>query len=128
MQSEVEYLQRMGVELTTLTTLLAPTSGTITLNGFDVTKERLDTRKSFGIVFQDPSLDTELTAYENMEIHAVLYGQPRELRRGRTRELLERTGTGSLEDAFLQLTGKTIRPEEASATDGLRQVARMWRR
>ena len=71
-----------------LTTLLEPTGGTICLNGYDVMKDPRDTRKSFGIVFQDPSLDTELTAYENMEIHAVLYGLPRDLREKRTEELL----------------------------------------
>src|SRR3954468_24526484 len=55
-----------------LTTLLAPTSGTMALNGFDPLTHGNDVRKSFGIVFQDPSLDIELTAYENMVIHAVL--------------------------------------------------------
>lgn len=57
-----------------LTTLLKPTSGSIVLNGFDVTHEQDKARKSFGIVFQDPSLDDELTAYENMQFHAVLFG------------------------------------------------------
>src|ERR1700704_4817247 len=56
-----------------LTTLLAPTNGEILLNGFDPTKNQSDVRNSFGIVFQDPSLNDELTAYENMELHAVLY-------------------------------------------------------
>src|ERR1700679_1291414 len=53
-----------------LTTLLTPTSGSITLNGFDVIHHPNRVRRSFGIIFQDPSLDTELTAYENMIIHA----------------------------------------------------------
>src|SRR5579871_3828309 len=57
-----------------LTTLLKPTSGTLTLAGHDVTKAQDEVRKSFGIVFQDPSVDTEMTAYENMELHAALYG------------------------------------------------------
>src|SRR6185437_8193057 len=57
-----------------LTTLLTPTSGTITLNNFDVIHDQDNARKSFGIVFQDPSLDDELTAYENMQFHAVLFG------------------------------------------------------
>ena len=59
-----------------LTTLLRPTSGKLSLAGHDVTKAQDKARKSFGIVFQDPSLDTELSAYENMELHAVLYGVP----------------------------------------------------
>jgi|SRR5579872_1950619 len=56
-----------------LTTLLEPTSGTILLNNFNVLSEKNNVRKSFGIVFQDPSLDDELTAYENMQFHAVMY-------------------------------------------------------
>ncbi|MBU6427013.1 ATP-binding cassette domain-containing protein [Patescibacteria group bacterium] len=60
-----------------LTTLLHPTSGTLELNGMDPVKHPHDVRKSFGIVFQDPSLDDELTAYENMFFHAGLYGLPR---------------------------------------------------
>lgn len=59
-----------------LTTLLHPTSGTIELNGFDPAKDPYGARHSFGIVFQDPSLDDELTALENMELHAVLYKVP----------------------------------------------------
>ncbi len=59
-----------------LTTLLAPTRGHLQINGYDPVKEQSAVRRSFGIVFQDPSLDGELTAYENMELHAVLYGVP----------------------------------------------------
>lgn len=57
-----------------LTTLLLPTAGEILLNGYNVSTEKDKARKSFGIVFQDPSLDDELTAYENMQFHAVLFG------------------------------------------------------
>src|SRR5690349_17126218 len=53
-----------------MTTLLRPTSGRLYLNGHDVEREQDEARKSFGIVFQDSSVDTELTAYENMELHA----------------------------------------------------------
>jgi ABC-2 type transport system ATP-binding protein len=60
-----------------LTTLLKPTSGAISLAGFDVTKKQDAARKSFGIVFQDPSLDDQLTAYENMWLHAVMYNVPK---------------------------------------------------
>ena len=72
-----------------ITTLLRPTEGKIFLNGHDVAHEPDKARKSFGIVFQDPSVDSELTAYENMELHAVLYGVPRSERRSRINELLE---------------------------------------
>jgi ABC-2 type transport system ATP-binding protein len=59
-----------------LTTLLHPTSGAISLNNIDTVIHPEKARKTFGIVFQDPSLDDELTAMENMEFHAVLYKIP----------------------------------------------------
>ncbi|HUC87987.1 MAG TPA: ATP-binding cassette domain-containing protein [Candidatus Binatia bacterium] len=71
-----------------LTTLLKPTSGSLKLAGHDVTKAQDAARKSFGIVFQDPSVDIELTAYENMELHAVFYGLSRKAARPRIEELL----------------------------------------
>jgi ABC-2 type transport system ATP-binding protein len=72
-----------------LTTLLDPTHGEVKINNHDLKKERDDVRRSFGIVFQDPSLDDELTAYENMEFHAILYGEPKATRGGRIEELLK---------------------------------------
>lgn len=72
-----------------LTTLLEPTSGEIILNGFSPIKDQAKVRKSFGIVFQDPSLDDELTVWENMEFHGVLYQVPKKLRRQRIDELLK---------------------------------------
>ena len=214
-----------------LTTLLQPTSGTLELNGLNPTVQKEEARKQFGIVFQDPSLDQDLTAWENMELHGVLYNVPRDVRRQRTemllklfdlwdrrdaqvkqfsggmrrrleiargflhtpkilfldeptlgldpqsrnqlwthvkslnetervtvfltthymdeadrvahriaiidhgrivamgssRELKERTGKESLEEAFLALTGTTIREETAGAADQMRQFAKMWR-
>jgi len=71
-----------------LTTLLRPTSGTIALDGLDPATKPLDVRRRFGIVFQDPSLDGELTAYENMELHGVLYHVPRRERTERIEKLL----------------------------------------
>jgi len=215
-----------------LTTLVAPTSGTIAIDGLDPRKNPHDVRRRFGIVFQDPSLDGELTAYENMELHGVLYHVPRRPRaeriqslltlfelwdrrdgfvktfsggmkrrleiargllhtpkilfldeptlgldpqsrnqlwthvkhlnetervtvfltthymdeadrvarriaiidhgrivaQGSSQELKAQTNTDSLEQAFLALTGSTIRDERADAADQMRQVARMWRR
>lgn len=72
-----------------LTTLLAPTSGQITLNGYDPLHDQKAVRNSFGIVFQDPSLDEELTAYENMEFHAVLYKVPAQEREEKIKKLLQ---------------------------------------
>lgn len=214
-----------------LTTLLNPTSGSIMLNGYNPTTDASAVRKSFGIVFQDPSLDDELTAWENMEFHGVIYGVPKKLRRERIDQLLKfvelddrrnslvkefsggmrrrleiargllhhpkvifldeptlgldpqtrnhmwsylrelnksegitvfftthymeeadriaqriavidhgkiiaigtsaelkaQTGKTSLEDAFLELTGKVIREEEAGSVDQMRKMGRMWR-
>jgi ABC-2 type transport system ATP-binding protein len=214
-----------------LTTLLRPTSGEITLDEINSVVHPEKARKSFGIVFQDPSLDDELTAWENMEFHAVLYKIPRneiktriekflnfvelwdrrndlvktfssgmkrrlEIARGllhkpeilfldeptqgldpQTRnkiweylqnlnketqitvfftthymeeaeqvagriaimdhgkilqietadKLMDQTGSKSLEEAFLKLTGTAIRDEEASGTDKLRAHAFRWR-
>jgi ABC-2 type transport system ATP-binding protein len=213
-----------------LTTLLKPTSGSIELDGLNPALKQNEVRQRFGIVFQDPSLDGELTAWENMEIHGVLYHVPHKLRRQRTEELLEQfelwerrkdrvktfsggmkrrleiargflhtpkilfldeptlgldpqsrnqlwthvkkvneaekvtvmltthymdeadrvahrvgvidhgklvaqgtpqaiteqTGSATLEDAFLKLTGSTIRDESAGSADQMRQFAKMW--
>ena len=72
-----------------LTTLLRPTEGSLFLNGHDVNTEQDAARKVFGIVFQDPSLDDELTAFENMQLHAVLYGLDKKTMMKRTEELLQ---------------------------------------
>lgn len=215
-----------------LTTLLKPTSGKIEIDGLDPARQANETRKRFGIVFQDPSLDQDLTALENMELHGVLYHVPRKLRHERTEMLLrlfelwdrkdsyvkefsggmkrrleiargllhtpkilfldeptlgldpqsrnqlwttvkelnqsegvtvfltthymdeaervaqriavidhgkivaidspealkQQTGTDSLEAAYLELTGETIRDEKAGSGDQLRQMAKMWRK
>jgi ABC-2 type transport system ATP-binding protein len=215
-----------------LTTLLRPTSGTMTLDGLDPLARPLEVRGRFGIVFQDPSLDNELTAYENMTLHGALYHMPRRVRierieklltlfelwdrrhsfvktfsggmkrrleiargllhtpkilfldeptlgldpqsrnqmwthvrhlneaegvtvfltthymdeaervaqriaiidhgrivaQGSAQELKRQTGTESLEQAFLSLTGTTIRDERADSADQMRRFAKMWRR
>ena len=72
-----------------LTTLLEADSGTINVNGFSPEKDKDNIRKSFGIVFQDPSVDEDLTAWENMEFHALLYGIPKKERLIKIKELLE---------------------------------------
>src|SRR5262245_16635937 len=72
-----------------LTTLLRPTSGTMALDGLDPVVRPIEVRRRFGIVFQDPSLDNELTAYENMHLHGVLYHVPRRVRGERIELLLK---------------------------------------
>ncbi len=57
-----------------LTTTLAPTSGSATIDGRDVAREASAVRRSVGIIFQRPSLDANLTAEENVRLHAILYG------------------------------------------------------
>ena len=71
-----------------LTTLLSPTSGEVFIEGKSSVTQKNDARKLFGIVFQDPSLDDELTAYENMELHGVLYRIPTAIRTERIEEML----------------------------------------
>ncbi len=85
-----------------LTTMLRPTSGQLTLNGHDVTREQDAARKSFGIVFQDPALEEELTAYENMVIHAVLYGIPKSDEAKRIEELLRLVDLWERKDSYVK--------------------------
>jgi ABC-2 type transport system ATP-binding protein len=72
-----------------LTTLLRPTSGAMEVDGLDPVTHPLEVRRRFGIVFQDPSLDQELTTYENMDLHGVLYHVPRKVRYERIELLLK---------------------------------------
>jgi ABC-2 type transport system ATP-binding protein len=213
-----------------LTTLLTPTSGSVEVDGQDPATDAISVRRKFGIVFQDPSLDQELTAAENMRLHAALYGVPKTARDDRIERLLklfelwdrrdslvkqfsggmrrrleiargllhtpkilfldeptlgldpqtrnqlwvlvrqlneqegvtifltthymdeaervaqriaiidhgaivaegsaaalkDRTSTGTLEEAFLALTGTTIREEQGSGLDQMRNMAKMW--
>lgn len=72
-----------------LCTILRPTSGTANINGYDIVKQPGNVRKSIGIVFQDPSIDDRLTGRENMELHADLYGVPRDVMHSRIDEVLK---------------------------------------
>ncbi len=85
-----------------LTTLLHPTSGDISLNGSDPVHEQSMVRSFFGIVFQDPSTDDELTAWENLELHGVLYKVEKSLRRKRMDELLEVVGLADRKNDFVR--------------------------
>ena len=72
-----------------LCTLLRPTGGSAQVNGYDVSSQQSDVRSSIGLIFQDPSLDEELTAYENLRFHAMLYDISREDFKRRSGELME---------------------------------------
>ena len=57
-----------------LTTTLSPTSGSVRIAGHDIVREASTVRRHVGIIFQNPSLDMNLTGEENIRFHAVLYG------------------------------------------------------
>jgi ABC-2 type transport system ATP-binding protein len=75
--------------LNMLATLLRPTSGTATVNGYDILEEPDGVRRSIGFVFQDPTLDDELTGRENLDFHGRIYRLKRDVRRQRIEEMLE---------------------------------------
>jgi ABC-2 type transport system ATP-binding protein len=72
-----------------LCTILKPTSGTATVNGFDIVREANKVRKSIGIVFQEPSVDDRLTGRENLYMHANLYGVPASEQKERINRILK---------------------------------------
>ncbi|WP_122089571.1 ABC transporter ATP-binding protein [Halalkalicoccus subterraneus] len=73
----------------TLTTLLRPTAGSITVNGYDVVEEPRSVRASIGYMAQETSIDEELTARENIRFACEAYGVPRDERATRIDELLD---------------------------------------
>jgi ABC-2 type transport system ATP-binding protein len=85
-----------------LTTVLKPSEGRFSIAGHDPVKEPLLVRRAFGIVFQDPSLDGELTAAENMDLHGVLYRVPRAERRARVEGLLRFVGLWERRDDYVK--------------------------
>jgi len=75
--------------ISVLATLLFLTEGKAIVNGYDVTKFPDKVRKSIGVVFQEPSLDGELTGRENLEFHTILYSMDKKIRTERIDEVLE---------------------------------------
>lgn len=75
-----------------LCTLLKPTSGEALVNGYSVISDEGKVRQSIGIVFQDPSLDERLTAWENLKFHSLIYGIKKELIVQRSEEVLNLIG------------------------------------
>ncbi len=71
-----------------LCTLLTPNKGRCSVAGFDCLTQPFQVRRSIGIVFQDPSLDERLTAWENLEFHGMIYHLPKKVRRRRMEEVL----------------------------------------
>jgi len=72
-----------------LTTLTKPSSGNVTINGFDVARDPSLVKASFGIVQQHLSLNRDLSVWENLELHARLHHIPGNERKARIRELLD---------------------------------------
>ena len=85
-----------------LTTLITPDGGSMRIDGLDPATHASAVRQRFGIVFQDPSLDGELTAWENMEIHGVLYHVPRRARHERIERLLTLFELWDRRDAYVK--------------------------
>lgn len=80
--------------LSVLCTLRAPSAGRATVAGFDVAKEAREVRRRIGVLFQDPCVDDRLTGHENLKLHAMVYGVPRNERARRLEEAAELTGLG----------------------------------
>ncbi|WP_421909028.1 ATP-binding cassette domain-containing protein [Methanolacinia petrolearia] len=85
-----------------LATMADATSGKAIVNGHDAADDEDGVRKSIGIVFQDQSLDEELTAWENMDFHGRLYRIPGETRDKRIKELLELVGLYERKDDLVK--------------------------
>ena len=75
-----------------LCTLLKPTAGEVEVAGLDVRKQPDGVRRRIGLIFQDPSLDDQLTAQENLEFHGFIYGLPARVRKERIHEVLSMVG------------------------------------
>jgi ABC-2 type transport system ATP-binding protein len=75
-----------------LATLLKPSSGSATVNGYDIVGQPAKVRSSIGIVFQAPSSDDMLTGYENLQLHSMLYSIPHHSRKQRIDEVLNLVG------------------------------------
>ncbi len=74
-----------------LCTLSKPTSGRATVDGLDVVHQQKQVRQSIGLVFQDPSLDEQLSGLQNLRFHAMVYNLPSSVREQRIEEVLNMT-------------------------------------
>ena len=85
-----------------LCTLIRPTSGKAMVAGHDVVAERDTVRRNIGLVFQDTTLDTYLTAEQNLRFHADLYGVPKSAVAPRMRQVLEMVGLWDRRESLVQ--------------------------
>jgi ABC-2 type transport system ATP-binding protein len=72
-----------------LTTLLPVQKGSVTIAGYDLAKEPQQVRRSIGIVFQDETLDRDLTVWETLELHGRIYSMPKAERKERIEEIIK---------------------------------------
>jgi ABC-2 type transport system ATP-binding protein len=84
-----------------LCTLAKPTSGEASVAGHDVVAERDNVRRNIGLVFQDPTLDGYLTAAQNLQLHAELYGVQSDLVQPRMRQVMEMVGLWDRKDSVV---------------------------
>ncbi|MDP3623544.1 MAG: ATP-binding cassette domain-containing protein, partial [Methanobacteriaceae archaeon] len=85
-----------------LCTILRPTGGSATVNGYDIEKQAKQVRASIGIVFQSRALDDILTGREHLEMHAALYGVPKDIRQERLDEVLDLIALGKKADEYVK--------------------------
>jgi ABC-2 type transport system ATP-binding protein len=89
-----------------LCTIHGADSGTARIGGYDVRTHSRQARQRLGVVFQEPSVDTRLTVYENLDFHGRIYGVPRRLRRQRIEELLELVELADWRDHLVRALSK----------------------
>ncbi len=82
-----------------LCTLSRPSAGSARVAGHDVVRERDDVRRHIGLVFQDQTVDTYLTAEQNLKLHAELYGIESKLVQPRMRQVLKMVGLWERRDS-----------------------------
>jgi ABC-2 type transport system ATP-binding protein len=93
-----------------LCTLVTPSDGAASVAGYDIVRERDDVRRSIGLVFQDTTLDSYLTAERNLRFHAELYGVPREQIGPRLHEVMDIVGLWDRKDSkVLEYSGGMMR-------------------
>lgn len=99
------YLGPNGAGKTTtiriLTGLTRPTSGSAWLNGYHIEKESINAKRQCGLVPQTINLDSELTVFENLDLHGILFQMPYKKRRERIYELLEYVGMEDMADTIV---------------------------
>ncbi|MFX0142891.1 MAG: ATP-binding cassette domain-containing protein, partial [Candidatus Hodarchaeota archaeon] len=88
--------------ISVLATLLSSTEGDAFVNNYNVMNDSDKVRKSIGIVFQEPSVDGEMKAWENLELHAILYGMPKKERQEKIKEVLKLVDLDDRADTFVK--------------------------